>query len=54
MAALTKKQETLQLPSRGYLQSLHATGTTSQMSPSVTRPGASPLHPRTQACHGSS
>ena len=41
MAALMKKQEMLQVLSRGYLQSLHATGTTSQMSPSVIRPGAS-------------
>lgn len=54
MAPLTKKQDTLQVLSREYLQSLHATGTTSQMSPSVIRPGATMLSHGTQACHGSS
>ena len=43
MAPLTKKQEMLRVLSRGSLQSLRATETTSQMSPSVTRPGASTL-----------
>ena len=41
VAALTKKQDALQVLSRGYPQSLHAIETTSQTSPSVTRPGAS-------------